>query len=61
MRPTIKEKIMTLKSVLSATGNGLLTATTAIANASTQTRIWEIDAEIAKLQEERDQLVQRKF
>jgi hypothetical protein len=52
---------MTFKSVLSATGNGLLTATTAIANASTQTRIWEIDAEIAKLQEERATLVARKF
>lgn len=50
---------MTVKSVLSATGKGLLTATTAIANAPIRTRMYEIDEEIAKLQEERAQLEKR--
>lgn len=50
---------MTFKSALTATGKGLLTATTVIANSSTLVRMNEIDEEIAKLQEEKDLLERR--
>ena len=39
-----------------ATGRGLWTGLTVLADASTTIRIREIDDEIAKLQEERDRL-----
>ena len=47
---------MTFKSAMSSVGNGLLTATTVIHNAPIQTRINELDEEIAKLQEEKTKL-----
>lgn len=47
---------MTIKSALSTVGNGLLTATTVLHNAPIQTRINELDEEIAKLQEEKTKL-----
>jgi|1186.fasta_scaffold349230_3 hypothetical protein len=50
---------MTFKSALSATGRGLLTATTVLANAPVHARMTEIDAEIQKLQDERAQLESR--
>lgn len=50
---------MTIKSALSATGKGLLTATTVIANSTTLVRINEIDDEIARLQEEKALLERR--
>jgi hypothetical protein len=54
-----QEKIMTFKSALSATGRGLLTATTVLANAPVHARMTEIDIEIQKLQDERAQLESR--
>ena len=47
---------MTLKSALATAGNGLLAATTAIHNAPLRTRMYEIDAEIEKLQAEKLEL-----
>lgn len=47
---------MTVKSVLSATGKGLFATATAIHNSPLRTRMYEIDEEIAKLQEEKAQL-----
>lgn len=45
-----------MKNALKATGRGILTGATVVLNASTNVRIREIDAEIKKLQEERDRL-----
>jgi len=61
MRPYLKGFIMTTKKekakkTLSSIGNGLLAATTAIHNGPIRSRIYEIDEEIEKLQQEKAEL-----
>jgi len=50
---------MTVKSAAKTFGSGLLTGLSFVADAQNNVRIAEIDAEIEKLQEERDQLSAR--
>lgn len=47
---------MTFKNVLSATGKAALVAASAIHNSPLRTRMYEIDEEITRLQEERAEL-----
>jgi len=48
-----------IKRTLSAIGNGLVLATTAMHNGPIRTRMYEIDEEIAKLQEEKAELEEK--
>lgn len=47
---------MKIKNTLSSIGNGLITAAAAINNAPIRSRIYEIDEEIERLQEEKAEL-----
>lgn len=48
-----------LKKALTSTGNGLLNAATAVHNSPIRTRMYEIEEEIQKLQDEKDELEKR--
>lgn len=48
-----------IKKSLSTIGTGLFVATAAIHNGPIRTRLYEIDAEMEKLQEEKEQLEAR--
>jgi hypothetical protein len=57
MRPIFERKIMDkFKKVMSTTGKGILAVGAAVNNAPIHQRIDEIDAEIARLQEEKANL-----
>jgi hypothetical protein len=54
-----KGKIMNFKSAAKSFGSATLTVATVLVNAPTNIRIAEIDAEIAKLQQEKAELTAR--